>query len=137
MVALLCSVMHMILLFKLVHQNESFKALWTVCTETVFWTLNCLVPNEVILDDMGVNKLSAKVFLFLFLKWITPLKILWGTKNGIFNGKKKLVLGPLFLRVYKKNVDISRDNLVLEEFDEKCSSCLTWSDHFWWVSKYI
>jgi len=72
------------------HRLVSFKALWS-CTETVIWTLNRLVPNEVhymekileyfhqkptflfdwrkkeidILDDMGVSKLSAKVFFLL------------------------------------------------------------------------
>jgi len=64
----------------------SLKALWS-CTETLIWTLNRLVPNEVhymekilecfhqkpqkeiirkkdmdILDDMGVSKLSANAF---------------------------------------------------------------------------
>jgi len=66
---------------------------FAVCTETVFWTLNRLVPSKVhymeknhgmlssktlisfrlkkerhILDDMGVSKLSANVFFFFFLK---------------------------------------------------------------------
>jgi len=71
----------------LIHRLVSFKALRS-CTETLIWTLNRLVPNEVhlygenpgmfssnffsteegktrkdILDDMGVSKLSTKAFL--------------------------------------------------------------------------
>jgi len=38
-----------------------------------------------VLDDMGVSKLSAKVFFFFFLKWTTPL-------NVMFYGKDKTIL---------------------------------------------
>jgi len=31
----------------LIRRLESFKALWTVCSETVFWTLNRLVVSEI------------------------------------------------------------------------------------------
>jgi len=71
------------------------KGLWS-CSETLIWTLNRLVPNDVhymekilecfhqnlinwkmkdvdILDDMGVSKLSAKVFLKKWTTLILPL----------------------------------------------------------------
>jgi len=50
-----------------IHRLESFKALWTVCTETVFWTLNRLVPIEVHYMEEKLM-FSLKTFISFRLK---------------------------------------------------------------------
>jgi len=50
----------------LIHRLESFKALSTVCTETVFWTLNRLVPIEVhYMEKKSWNVFIKNLNLFL------------------------------------------------------------------------
>jgi len=52
----------------LIHHLESFKALRTVCTESVFWTLNRLDPIEVHYMEKNPGIFSSKTLISFQLK---------------------------------------------------------------------
>jgi len=52
----------------LIHRLESFKALWTVCTETLIWTLSRLVPIEVHYMEKILECFHQKQKIINFLK---------------------------------------------------------------------
>jgi len=55
----------------LIHRLESFKApfeQFAVCTETVFWTLNRLVPTEVHYMKKNPGMFSSKTLISFRLK---------------------------------------------------------------------
>jgi len=48
----------------LIHHLESFKALSTVCTETVFWTLNRLFRSKVHYMEKNPGMFSSKTLIY-------------------------------------------------------------------------
>jgi len=67
----------------LIHRLGSFKALWKVCTETVFSTLNRLVPIEIHYMEKNPRMFSSKKLNFFLTEerttWISWMT--WGWVN--------------------------------------------------------